>query len=224
MDGPDLIQKVVLFFIPVVVSLAFHEWGHAASANALGDPTAKEQGRLTLNPVAHMDLVGTVLVPLALIASGSPFLFGWAKPVPVSPHRFSRKVNMNTGLMLTAAAGPAMNIALAVTGAVALAAFQKFDFMPGGRSTEAMLLSFVVVNVLLCLFNLLPVPPLDGSRVLGGLLPAALRRGYQALERFSWAFIMLIFLTGIGATLISGPTQTVVGGIMAFARFIFPPA
>src|SRR4051794_13897918 len=108
-SGQNIINHVVTDFIPVVVSLSFHEWGHAAAATALGDRTPREQGRLTLNPVAHLDWFGSVVLPLALISMGLS-AFGWAKPVEFSPRQFTRKVRLRTAIVLTSAAGPAVNV------------------------------------------------------------------------------------------------------------------
>lgn len=220
MDAQQVVNAIALFVIPTVVSLSLHEWAHAASAVALGDETPREQGRLTINPVAHMDLMGTVLVPLALVLTTGT-AFGWAKPVHISPWRFSRKVSVRTGLMLTAAAGPAMNLLLATVGMVALVGGLLNGLIDPGGKTELLLSRLVIVNVVLCLFNMLPVPPLDGSRVLGGLLPEPLRAGYQRLEGFAPFFIVLLFVTDATRVLVHQPTRAVVGGLEVIARSLF---
>jgi len=210
-DGFSFPVRVLFGFVPMVCSLALHEFGHAASAVALGDDTPRAQGRLTLNPLAHIDLVGTVLLPLALIALHQP-VFGWAKPVVISPYRFTRSIRMSTGLMLTAAAGPAMNLLLALGASVVLHALG-----PGrGASTATLLVAagatqLLALNILLCLFNLIPLPPLDGSRVLGGLLPRPFARLYGRLEGLSPLFLGLLFFTGLGGQLLAGPSLWLAG-------------
>jgi Zn-dependent protease len=212
-DGLPLPLRLLFGYLPMVLSLALHEYGHAASATALGDPTPREQGRLTLNPLAHIDLVGTVLLPIALIAMNQP-VFGWAKPVGVSPYRFTRSLRMSTGLMLTAAAGPAMNLLIALASAVVLHSVAR------GSSPLVVLAAgqMMALNILLFLFNLLPVPPLDGSRVLGGLLPNPLRRLYGAAEGLSPLLLGLLFFTGLGGRLLSGPGHWLAGVVDAFGR------
>jgi len=151
-----------------------HEWAHAWSAHALGDDTAARQGRLTLDPLAHLDPIGSVLLPLI----GVPF--GWAKPVPVDPGRF--RGSTDAGIVLTAAAGPLSNLVLALVATTALAALEALGAADVGvaHAVRRLLAMLVVVNVLLAVFNLLPVPPLDGSRIVDGLIPDRLRPGWDA--------------------------------------------
>lgn len=220
-ETQDLINRLVLYFIPMIFSLSLHEYGHAATAVALGDQTPREQGRLTLNPVVHLDLLGTILVPLACLFAGQPPM-GWAKPVQSTPYRFTRKVHMKTAVMLVAAAGPAMNFVLAVVMALALAASTHFGHVPGGPRATALMEQALQLNVVLFLFNLLPVPPLDGSRVLSGLLPYALRRGWVQLERFSPMFLGILFFTGVGGHLLRQPSFLLSDALDRFGRFLFP--
>jgi Zn-dependent protease len=164
--GLDLAAGVKIL-IPLILSLSVHEYAHAWSAWRLGDDTAARAGRLTLNPLVHLDPIGTVLLPLL----GIPF--GWAKPVPLSPARFRRGVRMSTGVALTAAAGPLANVVLAVACTVAfglLIRFQPQLAMPGSGTRE-LLLIMIQLNVALAVFNMIPIPPLDGSRVIDGLMP-----------------------------------------------------
>jgi Zn-dependent protease len=160
----DLLASRVLVLVPLWLSLAVHEWAHAWSADQLGDDTARLQGRMTLDPTHHVDPVGTVLLPLL----GVPI--GWAKPVPIDPLRF-RGVRLATGIWLTAAAGPAANLLLALVAAAlqrGLDAGGVIDVVPGVRS---LLATLVPMNVGLALFNLLPIPPLDGSRIADAFVP-----------------------------------------------------
>jgi Zn-dependent protease len=190
----DLAQHVVLWLL-LVLSLGVHEWAHAACALWLGDDTAKLLGRVTLNPLAHLDPVGSLL-PLL----GVPF--GWAKPVPINPLRF-RRVGMRTGLMLTAAAGPASNLAivLLMAGVVFIAA--RIAAPVSGLNDQLVELTFtaMLLNTLLACFNLIPVPPLDGSRIAEVLMPEALRPAWSQLCSFGpgllFAVILLPGLLGI---------------------------
>lgn len=182
-QGP--LYLVATLLLPLVFAIVLHEISHGWVANAFGDPTAKEQGRLTLNPVRHVDPFGTVILPLILSMTGAP-VFGWAKPVPVRPDRMR---NPRPQMMVVALAGPAMNFLLALLSAVALALLVE----PGDRSfLAANLLNFMAINVFLGVFNLIPLPPFDGGHVVEGLLPRAALPAYGTVRRF--AFPLVIFL------------------------------
>lgn len=189
--GPDsLVFRVATWLIPLVIAIVLHEISHGWVANAFGDPTARLKGRLSLNPVRHVDPIGTVALPLVLAVSGAP-VFGWAKPVPVVAQRMR---NPRLHMMLVAMAGPAMNLALALLAAVAIALLR--GLAPGGGVLWLFLmlnlLNFLVINIFLAMFNMLPVPPFDGSHVVQGLLPSRLAEHYARLGRFG--FPLLIFL------------------------------
>jgi Zn-dependent protease len=191
MDPNDLLLRAV-YIIPTLLSLTVHEWAHAWSANKLGDDTAEREGRLTLNPIAHIDPLGTILLPLI----GVPF--GWAKPVPVNPARFRRDVHMGTGMAITAAAGPLSNLVLAVLCAVATGLYLRFN--PGvhlQQSGAAMLLIYgVQLNVGLALFNMLPLPPLDGSRILERFIPFKQQAAWDSFKRFGPLLLLAVFASG----------------------------
>ncbi len=177
MLDPDFLLERLTLFVPLVLSLTVHEWAHAWTAWRLGDDTARLQGRVSLNPLEHIDPIGTVLLPLL----GVPF--GWAKPVPINPLRFRPNIRVSTGMMLTAAAGPVANFLLAVIGCLCLAALAagiRTGLAGGGdqallTAIYQLLYVTIIINVMLACFNLLPIPPLDGSRIVDGLLPASLR-------------------------------------------------
>lgn len=160
-----------IFLVAVIMfSAVIHEVMHGVAANKLGDPTARLMGRLTLNPLVHLDTFGSILLPMILTLTNAPVLFGWAKPVPYNPYnlrpgRFSEAI--------VAAAGPLSNLGIAILGGL----FIRSGALPAGVNDIVYLI--VLVNVMLCIFNLIPIPPLDGSKVLGAFLPRALSAGYE---------------------------------------------
>lgn len=194
-----------MMLIVLLLSLTVHEWAHAISAWWLGDDTAARMGRLTLNPIAHMDPIGTLLLPLL----GIPF--GWAKPVPVNPARFKRGVSMTTGMMITAAAGPISNIILAVVCSVIYGGLLRFDpeLLYTQPALNFLLSRSIMINVVLALFNLLPIPPLDGSRIVEGVLPYRMRPQWEQFARFAPLLLLGVFF--FGGRVISGPVSYVQG-------------
>jgi Zn-dependent protease len=196
MSGMSETLQLAILLIPcLIVSIVFHEVAHGWAALALGDPTAKEQRRLSFNPIRHVDPIGTLLVPGAMALFGGP-IFGWAKPVPVN---FKRLDNPRLGMMLVAAAGPATNILLGALSAIALGLYAGSLTAPPAGANEYVLgglLLFITINVFLALFNLLPIPPFDGSHILEGLLPRRLAHHYAKLRNVG----MLLFIALIAAT------------------------
>lgn len=162
---PDMLLQLVTVIVPLILSLTVHEYAHAAMAKALGDDTAERQGRFTLDPMSHIDPIGSLALPAMLVLMNTGFWFGWAKPVPYDPMRFSRKVRMKHGVLLVAIAGPLSNLLLAIIAAALL------GMVGPNEAARAFLGTCVLLNVLLFLFNLLPIPPLDGSKVAYGLIP-----------------------------------------------------
>jgi len=178
-----MIFSIMLFFLAVVI----HEFAHGWMAYKLGDPTAKHSGRLTLNPIAHIDPIGTVILPLFLIMTGSPILFGWAKPVPIN---FRALHNPKKDMIWVGLAGPGANIILAII--ISLIIKLKVAFIP-----FQILEYFMALNLVLAIFNLIPIPPLDGSRVVMGLLPTKLAYQYIQLERFGFIIIVIMLYLGL---------------------------
>jgi Zn-dependent protease len=199
MDVSNFVQIVAVYALPVLFAITLHEAAHGYVARHFGDMTAYAQGRISLNPARHIDLVGTILVPVAILlaskfAGGSGFLFGWAKPVPVNYSALRRpKQNM----MWVAAAGPASNLAMAVAWAVIYKLGEAFP--PGDFATPLRLMcaAGIEVNVVLMLLNLLPILPLDGGRIVASLLPARASWQYSRLE--PWGFPILLVLMFSGA-------------------------
>jgi Zn-dependent protease len=189
--APDnIVFQVATWLIPLIVAIVLHEISHGWVANAFGDPTARDLGRLSPNPIRHVDPIGTVVLPLALAVSGAP-VFGWAKPVPVVAQRMR---NPRVHMMIVALAGPGMNLLLAMLAGIVLALVRP-DGPPTGTGERFLLLNlfnFIAINLFLAIFNLLPLPPFDGGHVVEGLLPRRLAHHYSKLARFG--FPLLIFL------------------------------
>jgi len=221
----DILRNVILGLIPLVLSLSVHEAAHAWVAWLLGDDTAKRAGRLTLNPLAHIDFIGTLLLPGIGLATGGG-LFGWAKPVPCDTAGFRRGIPPRLGMTLVAAAGPVSNLIFAVALAVVLGlvGFPQHGVPHDGATDEA-IATFagltLSVNVMLALFNLVPLPPLDGSKILSGLLPRPLARPFDWLESrpFVSLMILVLLLGSIGRSL-TEPIHEVRDGLIALAATI----
>lgn len=189
-------EFLALSIVILLFSVIVHEVTHGLIALKFGDTTAQRAGRLTLNPIPHIDLFGTILLPALLIFTGSPILFGWAKPVPVNPLNFS---NLRKGELFVSAAGILANFSLAILAALIYhllnALPQTFPALVGS------LLRFtVIINLVLGVFNLFPIPPLDGSKVLMSQLPLNLARSYQKIEPYGILLILLLMLVPVGST------------------------
>lgn len=190
----DTIFQAAAVILPLIFAIVFHEVAHGWVARALGDPTAAEMKRLSLNPLRHVDPVGTIVLPAILKLSGLP-VFGWAKPVPVN---FRRLNNPRIGMMVVAAAGPGTNLILALFAAVAIGLVGRG--LDGGELslvTSFVLLNlqnFLVINIFLALFNLLPLPPFDGSHIVEGLLPRRAAMNYARLRPYGFPLLIVVLV------------------------------
>lgn len=207
----DLLLQFAVTLPALLISLVFHEVSHGYVAYRLGDHTARRMGRLSLNPIRHLDVFGTLILFITFFSSSGQMLFGWAKPVPINPRQF-KKATPQRGMMWVGAAGPAANLAIVVLSALIL------ERIP--ISNELLLLAVFRVfqlNVILMIFNLVPVPPLDGSRVLGGFLPPQTYIRWAQLDQYGMMFVLLFLF------LIIGPLNSVFFDIItAVYRFFLP--
>ena len=220
----EFAYQLSIWTLPLLLAVGCHEAAHGWAAWKLGDDTARRLGRVTLNPIRHIDPFGTLLLPGLLLVTGAPFLIGYAKPVPVN---FGRLRPVRLGMALVAFAGPAANLALCVLSLIVIQAAGWAPEMPGGGWLAETARKSVILNAILAVFNMLPVPPLDGGRILMALLPPRIARRLVVLERGGIVFILLVLfvlpsllsMAGIGfdpaGWLIWEPVRLIVEGLTA---------
>jgi Zn-dependent protease len=219
------ITQAAALILPLIFAIVFHEVAHGWVARALGDPTAQERRRLTLNPIRHVDPLGTIVIPGALALASLP-VFGWAKPVPVDKRRLR---NPRFGMMVVAAAGPLTNLVLATLAAIGLGLLARADASGPAAAFLAMnLQNFVLINIFLALFNLLPIPPFDGSHIVEGALPRRAARAYDRLRPFGFPLVFALLLVvpyiwpglGIVQNLVLPPVSWAADHLYALARTV----
>lgn len=210
----ETVFQAAALILPLIIAIVFHEVAHGWVARALGDPTAQEMNRLTLNPLRHVDPIGTIVLPGFLALIKAPVL-GWAKPVPVNKYRLR---NPRYGMMAVAAAGPATNFVLAAVGAVLLGLLARsYGGMQAADGAAAFLklnlIYFLQINIFLALFNLLPIPPFDGSHIVEGLLPRSAARHYARLQPFGLGLMIMLLIV----------LPWLVPGLSIIERYVLPP-
>jgi len=207
-EAANIIRQIAITALPILIAIILHEVAHGFIAYKLGDPTAKMMGRLTLNPIAHIDVFGTILMPLLLfVLTNGQFVFGYAKPVPINPYNFKKP---KRDMAISAAGGPLTNLSLAFLSVLILkyavipaAAFMSDDVaVKFIKPMVMMLTASVTINVILASFNLIPVPPLDGGRVLMGFLPHKQSQALGKLEPYGMIIILVLVATGMARYII----------------------
>jgi len=201
------LNQIVLMIVPLLFSVTIHEVAHGYVALRMGDHTARLAGRLTLNPIKHLDFFGSLLLPLILKLTGSPIIFGYAKPVPVN---FSNLRDVRKGTIYVSSAGVLANFILALLSGILFQILTRYKFLwqtsffsPFIMDLYSMLFYSVIINLILAIFNLIPIPPLDGSKILAMCLPTSLRMQYARLERYGMIIIIFLLLTNLLDKLLS---------------------
>lgn len=215
MDIVEIGGKLALFYIPFLLALCFHEYAHGQVAKWRGDSTAERLGRLTLNPLAHADLIGTFILPVSAIIFGIPLFFGWAKPVPVDSRNLK---NIRTDMFWIALAGPASNVLLAIIAAGLIFLSNRLSILGSyTHATHTILEMFILTNLFLAIFNILPLHPLDGGKVLARFLPASINYKLEQNEHMTSWILMFLMLSG-ALSILRQPVYFLFQILMNFAK------
>jgi len=209
-------MEYLFFFVILIFSIVIHEVSHGFVADKMGDPTARLQGRLTLNPLPHLDMIGSIILPLFLIITGSPILFGWAKPVPFDP--FNLK-NPRKDSAIISMAGPLSNLTIAIIFSI-IARILLASSFPASEFLISLAVSAVFINVILGVFNLIPIHPLDGFKVVGGLLSEKQANEWYQLERYGIIFLLALLFFPVGG---SNMLNIILGPVIRFILNILLP-
>ncbi len=217
MNNPESFFWLIVSIPGVLIAITFHEFAHGYAAYKLGDDTAKQEGRLSLNPFKHLDLVGIVM----LLFAG----FGWGKPVNVNPRNYTREISMEKGEAIVSVAGPLMNIFLAIIFAIIYALIYKyvdssFYISTMGRILMMLISLIISINIGLGIFNLIPLPPLDGSKIIIPFLPYNAKEWFRSNELIFYYIFVLIWITGLASYIISPAINIVTSGVMKLATMI----
>jgi len=218
----EQVRKALLYVLILLISVALHEFGHAFMADRLGDDTPRRQGRVTLNPLAHADLIGTIALPLVGAFFGGGF--GWGKPVQWQPHRVSRRISMSTAKILVSVAGPAMNVVLGTVIALVHTILVSQHVIDWGGGVGQILYIAAFTNYLLFFFNLLPVPPLDGGHVAQSFMPYRYRNQYAGVARYApFALLALLAIPALQVVFV-WPAEHVTSLVYRGFSHLFGPA
>lgn len=209
MAGIDFTELLIAFVI-LIASLTFHEAAHAWMANKLGDPTARMLGRLSLNPAVHVDVIGTIVFPLMAMLTGIPLL-GWAKPVPVDMRHLRHP---RRDFAVVAAAGPISNLILASAGAIVFTVASVDASSPASELLATAIIRFILLNVLLAVFNMIPIPPLDGGNVLMGILPEQMAAAVDKLRPWGFLLLYALMLSGLLSEIIFPVQRAVLNALL----------
>lgn len=215
MDVAQFIQAVSLYAVPAIFAITLHEAAHGYAARYFGDPTAYQAGRISLNPVRHIDPIGTLLIPaVILFASGGKFAFGWAKPVPVN---FARLRNPKRDMLWVAAAGPAANLFMVILWALVIKALAILPHNYFSEPAFLMAQGGIIINLVLMVLNLFPLPPLDGGRIAVSLLPHHLAYQFARIEPYGMMILVVLLVTGVLGTIM----WPVIALFLAILKFLF---
>ncbi len=217
LNDTNALLNLVLTLPAVLIAITFHEYAHAFAADRLGDDTPRRQGRLSLNPLAHLDPIGSIM----LVFAG----FGWGKPVEIEPRNFKRNISMTAGEAIVSIAGPAMNLLLAIVFSILLFAIAKFAPLFGMTQVGSIILSLIqitiIINVGLGVFNLIPLPPLDGSKILNHFLPYNAKEWFARYSQIFYIVFVVLWITGLAGTIISPIIDLVYQGIIKAVAALF---